>query len=421
MRSPSIRLLSLLGLLAFLNYATMGLGTPITGEDGKLSISNITPLLFMIIAGSWYLLAVRAVPRSVVAFLGAFNVCALISFGIYMLRYGWAPNVMVWLFQDVEIISSLLLFQYARDNPQEFLRIVRSGIFCSAAISAAYGLHHFIYEAADFRRFHILNFSMDDKSQAAVLFCCQAYLLLRLYRGKLERLVAGGLLAMSLMTLSRLPLAFVPVLCVALAVRTRYGWLLIATSVCAIAGLLVIAGDEIVDVFKIVDRLSSVTSATGDQSTSAHLLLIETALQMKFSSLTALIFGIGPGNFSHALTSFSVDLTRLEAVDPQLVVEARIGRAPMHSTPVSLLLDYNIAILFLLFFLFLRALRFLLAQRNYLDFTFVMSLVAASMFYSVHNKPYVFLTVATLAAVLAPKGAAHAKEATGGMVAAPAT
>ncbi|MBV8742283.1 MAG: hypothetical protein JOZ12_10885 [Sinobacteraceae bacterium] len=421
MRVVSIRLLSMLGLLALLNYATMGIGTPITGEQGKLSISNLTPILFVTIAGSWYLLAVRAVPRTVIAFLGAFNICALVSYGIYMLRYGWPPNVMVLLFQNVEIIFSLLLFQYARDNPQEFLRVVRIGIFCSAVISALFGLHHFIYEAADFKRYHILNFSMDDKSQAAVLFCCQAYLLLRLYGGKLDRLVAGGLLAMSFMTLSRLPLAFVPVLCVALAVRTRYGWVVIASVVCAIVGLVVVAGDAIVDVFKILDRLSSITTATGDESTSAHLLLIETALQMKFSGLTALIFGTGPGNFSHALTSFSLDLTHLEAVDPQLVVEARNGRAPMHSTPVSLLLDYNIAIFFLIFFLFLRALRFLLTERKYLDFSFVMSLFAASMFYSVHNKPYVFVAVATLAAVLAPKGATRPKEAPSAMVASPAT
>lgn len=421
MRIVSIRLFSVLGLLALLNYATMGIGIPITGDEGKLSISNVTPILFVAIAGSWYLLAVRAVPRTVIAFLGAFNICALVSFGIYMLWYGWPPNVMVLLFQNVEIVFSLLLFQYARDNPQEFLRVVRIGLFCSAAISALYGLHHFIYEAADFKRYHILSFSMDDKSQAAVLFCCQAYLLLRLYRGKLDRLVAGGLLAMSLMTLSRLPLAFLPVLVVALAIRTRYGWLLIAASVCAIVGLLVVAGDEIVDVFKIVDRLSSITSATGDESTSAHLLLIETALQMKFSGLTALIFGTGPGNFSHALTSFPLDLTRLEGVDPQLVVEARSGRAPMHSTPASLLLDNNIVIVFVLFFLFLRALRFLLTERKYLDFTFVMTLFAASMFYSVHNKPYVFLAVATLAAVLAPKGATRPNEAASEMVASPAT
>jgi hypothetical protein len=403
MRSFSIRLVSLLGLLAFLNYATMGLGTPLTGEEGKLSISNLAPILFVAVAGSWYLAAAKPLPRSLLALLLAFNVCAVVSFAAFMLRYGWPPNVLVLFFQDVEIVFVLLLFQYARSHPEEFLRVVRPGIYCSAAISAAYGLHHFIFSAADFKRYGILTFGMDDKSQAAVLFCCQAYILLRLYRGTLDRLVAGGLLLMSLMTLSRLPVAFIPVMCAALATRMRYGWLLITIVVAAVAAVLAVAGDQIVDVFKIVDRFSSIASATGGDSTSAHLLLIETALQMKFSDPLAFLLGIGPGNFSHALTSFSLDLSHLEAVDPQLVIEARIGRAPMHSTPASLLLDYNIVILFLLFFLFLRALRFLLLQRKYLDFTFVVSLFFASMFYSVHNKPYLFLAVATVASIVVPK------------------
>src|SRR6201999_2518241 len=115
------------------------------------------------------------------------------------------------------------------------------------------------------------------------------------------------------------------------------------------------------------DRVTSVDAVAGDDATSAHLMLIKAALEMKFDDLMALFFGTGPGNFSKALTSFPIDIKQLEALDPALVADARIGRAPMHSTPVSMLLDYNIVFFGVLLFLALRGARYLLKTRHNLD------------------------------------------------------
>ncbi len=388
-----MRKISPLGLLVFANFATAGLGQSLLGEEGKFSLSNLAPLLFVAIAGPCFLVAVKSVHRNIIGLFLLFNACALASFAIFMFRFGWEPNAPVLLFQDVEFIFVLLLVWYARRNYEEFFNVAKAGIVCSALISVLYGVRQF--GRTDI--LNIITFGMDDKSQAAVLFCCQAYILLRFFDGFIARVVAGGLLAMSLMTLSRLPALFVPVLLIALTVRTRYGAVLAAVTVCGVVAAFVTMGDTLTTVFKALDRLSSGSQIGGDDATSAHLLLIKSALEMKFTDFTAFFFGTGPGNFSKALTSFPIDISALESLDPALVADARVGKAPMHSTPVSMLLDYNIVIFGLLVFMALQAFRYLARTRHYLDLLFFATLFGSSTFYSLHNKPYFFLVIATVA------------------------
>lgn len=380
-------------MLVWASFATAGLGQSITGEDGKLSLSNLAPVLFAAVAGPAFLAEAKSVNKNIVGLFLLFNVCAMASFALFMFRYGWEPNFPVLLFQDVELAFVLLLAWYARRRHEEFFSVAKAGILCSTLIAAAYGIVQF--RKPDVKGIvNIVTFSMDDKSQAAVLFCCWAYILLRYFDGWLTRIFAYGLLAMSLMTLSRLPAVFLPVMLVTLCVRTRYGFVIAAATVCGVVGAFVAYGDELLLVFKALDRLSS--PEAGD-ATSAHLLLIESALEMKFTDFTAFFFGTGPGNFSKALTSFPIDIHQLESLDPALVGDARLGRAPMHSTPISMLLDYNIVIFSLLAFLALRAVRHLLEIRHYLDLMFLGTLCAASLFYSLHNKPYFYLAIATIA------------------------
>src|SRR5690242_17282314 len=99
-----MRKVSPLGLLAFANFATAGLGQSMFGEEGKLSISNVTPVLFILIAAPCYLAAVKTVSRQIVTIFLFFNVCALASFLLFMFRFGWMPNAPVLGFQDVEFI-----------------------------------------------------------------------------------------------------------------------------------------------------------------------------------------------------------------------------------------------------------------------------------------------------------------------------
>jgi len=395
-----MRRVSGFGLLAFANFATCGLGQSL-GEEGKLSLSNLGPLVFIIFAAPCFLADVKTIRKQTVAFFLLFNVCALLSFVLFMVRFGWMPNVPVLGFQDVEFIFMLLLVWYARRNYEEFFAVAKAGIFCCTLLALWYGMAQFRNPGS--LKLNIVVFSMDDKSQAAVLFCCLSYIVLRYYDGWFARLLSGGLFAMSMMTLSRLPVVFLPVLLVTLSKRTRYGWMVATATVCAVVAVFIAFGDALTTIFVAADRLTSVNQVASDNATSAHLLLIKSALEMKFDDLGAFFFGTGPGNFSKALTSFPIDIHQLEALDPALVADARIGRAPMHSTPVSFLLDYNIVIVGLLVFMALRAIRYMVKARRNLDLMFFASLFAASMFYSLHNKPYFFLAIVTIAiAIVGP-------------------
>jgi hypothetical protein len=405
----TLRKLSPLGVLAFANFATAGLGQSMFGEEGKLSISNLAPVMFILIAAPCYLAEVKTVSRQIVTIFLFFNVCALASFVLFMFRFGWMPNAPVLGFQDVEFIFALLLVWYARHNYEEFFAVAKAGMCCCALLAVWYGITQFQKPEKGLK---ILTFGMDDKSQAAVLFCCLSYILLRFYDGWIARGFAAGLLAMSMMTLSRLPAVFLPVLLLTLSVRTRYGWMLASAAVVGVAAALIAYGDTLTTVFAALDRLSSVQQVAGDNATSAHLLLIRAALEMKFDDLLTFFFGSGPGNFSKALTSFPIDIHELQGLDPALVADAQVGRAPMHSTPISLLLDYNILVFGMLVYLGLKALRHLFITGHRLDLLFFVTLLSASLFYSLHNKPYFFLAITTVAiGVMGPVGAGEAEEA----------
>ncbi len=386
MRKPTT-----LGLLAFANFATAGMGQYLS-EDGKLSVSNITPILFILTAFPLFLAARKTLNRSLVAFLLLFNLLAWLSFLIFTFRFGWKPNFAVLYFQEVEIVFCGLLIWYARLNPAEFLMMVRVGTLCSAVISAWYGYDAIMSGTA----LQIVVFSMDDKSQAAVLFCCQAFILLRYFKGVPEYFAAVALMAMGFITLSRLPVFFVPVIFVASVVRSKSGALLGVVAAIGILAFVAYASDVVGALFKVFDRLSSVDAVATEGSTTAHVLLIQAALQVKFTDAIAFIFGTGPGNFAYAISSFPISLSELESVDPIIIQEARVGKAPMHSTPFSAMLDYNVLLFCLIGYLLLLFVYHLIKARKYMELFFFFSLFAASAFYSIHNKPYVYLLCTTI-------------------------
>jgi hypothetical protein len=383
-----MRKVSILGLAVAANFATAGLGRYIDGDDGKLAISNLTPVLFLALALPLFIANRPAINRNIGAFILGFNAFGWLSFLIFAVRYSWEPNIPVLFFQEVEIVFCLLLIWYARRDFQEFRAVAKFGTICSAIVSAGYGVQQVLGGTAVF-----LPFGMDDKSQVAVLFCCQAFILLRYFPGILNSLIAGLLLIFSFLTLSRLPVFFMPIIMLAIARRSRYGAIVVTGLTVAVIGLFVVAGDAITTIFKVFDRLASLGAIEGDSATSAHLLLLQSSLQMKFTDAFAFLFGVGPGNFAKALTTFPLSLKELNAVDPTLVHDASIGRAPMHSTPFSALLDYSMVIFCLLGILLMQAVRYLMVRRYYMELMFFSSLFAASMFYSLHNKPYFFLMI----------------------------
>lgn len=379
------------------NFATVGIGEYIGDANGtgKIAISNITPMIFVLLAVPIYFSVEKTMQRSLVGLLLFFNLCAWLSFLIYLFQYGWKPNIAVLGFQEIEIVFSALLIWWARRNEEEFYELARFGTICSALISIDYGINMILVGNV-----FGMTFGMDDKSQAAVLFCCQAFILIRYFGGTTCYIFATLLIMMSFMTISRLPVFFVPVIVWAFAQRSRTAFLVICAVVASVFTYLLVTSDEISFLFTLMfgvfDRLSAVDANAAD-ATSSHLLLLETGLQLKFTDILAFFFGTGPGNFAEALTSFPIPIKEaLEIADPSLIDNARSGLAPMHSTPFTVLLDYNIVMFFILAILLFRGFAYLIREAKYMEFWFFASLFTASMFYSLHNKPYFFLLGVTV-------------------------
>jgi hypothetical protein len=363
------------------------------GEGGKFSLSNIGPVIFSAVAGLLFFSSGSAVDRRAVGFLLVFNLGCCASFVLFMLRFGWDPNFPVLLFQDLELVFCMLLWWYGRSEPEQFRRAVRAGILCSIPVLAFFAWNDLGSKVP------WTAFGMDDKSQAAVLMCCEAYILIRFLGSVSDRVWGVALYLATFLTVSRLPAFFFPPIFLALCRGSRWA------PVGAVIGLVLVSTvlaewtESINELMLVYDRLSSVSTVAGESSTTAHLQLLQLALQIKLSDPLTFLFGIGPGNFSKALMSFPVSLTELQASDPEIVAYASEGRAPLHSMMAQVLLDYNFPVFLAFACALMQACRHLLRRHNVADLLFFTACALSATFYSLHNKPYFFL-MAVAAAVL---------------------
>jgi hypothetical protein len=389
-----MRSVSLLGVLVLISFMTAMMGLPLPGAGGKFSPSNIAPILFVAIGAVLYLRKEGSIHKNILWFFLLFNLSCFLSFVIFLLRFDWRPNFLVLLFQDIELVFCFLLIWYGRQNFAEFRSLVRPGIVISAAIGCFYGW-------LDFREGNLLiAFGMDDKSHAAVLLACYSYIFVRFFPGGANVLIGLALLGISFLTISRLPVFFAPAIALAIVQGSRFGAALGAVGIGAFALTAIVVGEVVSQVFRVFARLSSFEAIVGEASTSAHLLLLATALKMKFSDLWSFVFGIGPGNFSKALLTNPDAFAQFERIDPNISAAARLDKAPLHSTAMQLLLDYNILLFFCFLFYITRTIGQLMRSRSLPDLAFAAGVVMASMFYSIHNKPYFFLVLTTVGLLL---------------------
>ncbi len=396
MTAMVMRRSTVLALLLVAVFMTAGMGLPIM-EGGKLAVSNLAPLPFIAVAALFFFSRRESIDARLAWFLLLFNLSCLASFAIFLVKYQWQPNFPVLFFEDAEIAFCLLLWWFGCESPGAFRAAVGLGVAASIPVSVIYGLHEL--NGGSFG----LSAGMDDKSQAAVLLCCEAYVLIRFFGGRLgglTRLAGAALYLGSYLTVSRLPVFFLPAIFLGLMRHSRLGAMMTLCAAGVAAYVLISAGNVVMETFTVYNRLSSVQAVTGSDSTEAHLELLETALEIKLTEPLAFVFGTGPDNFSKALTTIPSSGEKLEGLDPKLVAFARRGMAPLHSTPMQILLDYNIVIFLLFVFFLVRAFRFLILRRNLTDLTFACGLLLASSFYSLHNKPYFYLYVTTMALLI---------------------
>ena len=383
-----------MGLFVTLNFATVSVGVSFSGGEGKFSLSNFGPVLF--VAAALLLARDLKVPRTVVLSLLVFNVCALGSYFFFLTTLGWSPNFVVLAFQNVELAFAWLLFAFAISRRQEFVSCVRLGIYLSLPVLAYFVAQDIAQGRLSF------YFGMDDKSHASVILCCESFILIRYLRKPSDHIVALTLYVLSFLTVSRLPVFFAPALFLAGFQATGPGLArqILILAIGLILFVLMLNGEIIIKTFVVFDRLSSVAAVAGEGSTSAHLLLIKKACEIKLANAVSFFIGIGPGNFSKALIDFPVSIFDINAVDPSVVPYALEGRAPLHSTPFSFLIDYNFIVLAGLGVTLCKGLSKLVTKALWPELLIAIGFIGASTFYSFHNKPYFFLFVASFIALI---------------------
>ena len=231
-------------------------------------------------------------------------------------------------------------------------------------------------------RILISNFGFDDKSHA-VFFCAfYAFLALKLLRGKYKFIISIIFILLSLMTISRLVVFFLPFYIVMFcwyAFKTRNAALRLIIIVLLISTSVFVAYQSS-SFFHVFRR----TAGGASGSTREHLDLIRATLLLKFENPSNLVFGIGAGNFGGIINMTDIESYMNNSSSSQY---STAGAAiPAHSTHAQILLEFSIVIVAVYFWFLWRIWAGNLRNKNFTELCFFVPLMGAVVFYSTHNE-----------------------------------
>lgn len=253
-------------------------------------------------------------------------------------------------------------------------------------------------------------FGMDDKSHASVYACVLAFAALRFLKGR-WRLIAGiALFAISLLTISRLPYLFAPGFIGAFLVgyrsvrrgaRTVLG--VFFCHLLLLGALLVpfVAARSFSGFFVSFVRAFKAGDAE-HESTHAHVLLLDYAFHLKVDSIWNFILGVTPGGFSGTLVRSGIDLSEFSATDPHGYESMILGTAPIHSSTVTILLEFPIWVFVAFVVLALWGSYRLWVNKEFILLLMWASLLLATSFYSSVTELYFMVALAIVIAGGAP-------------------
>lgn len=241
---------------------------------------------------------------------------------------------------------------------------------------SAIGYHNAIH------RILISNFGFDDKSHA-VFFCAfYAFLALKLLRGKYRFVVSAIFMILSLMTISRLVIFFLPfyifMFCkYAFNMKNAAYKILIVTFLLVAVLFVAYQSSSFFHVFR-----RAAGGASG--STRGHLDLINAALELKIDSVWNFVFGIGPGNFGGLLTM--TDIKSYLNTSIHASYSEAVALIPAHTTHIQIFLEFSIVIFIAYFWFIWRIFTGNLKRRNLTELCFYIPLMTGVFFYSTHNE-----------------------------------
>ncbi|WP_022894017.1 hypothetical protein [Agromyces subbeticus] len=249
----------------------------------------------------------------------------------------------------------------------------------------------------------------DDKSHASVYASFLAFAALRFLPGRARLLVSLVFLIVAFLTISRLPFVFAPVYVLAFLVEYRKVRAEARTPLEVYFAHLTLAGTvltplvlaaQAAGLFRSFDRFFGSGEFT-NASTTAHLLLLQYAAQLKIDTVGNMLFGITPGGFAGVLSRSDIDVGQFAMTDPPGYEKLLEGTAPMHSSLGSIVLEFplwvSVAYLVLVAWAFLRLYR----NREWVMLCFLTGFFAATIFYSSQTELYFCVAWTSIIAVAA--------------------
>jgi hypothetical protein len=349
----------------------------------RLAVSNLAQILglLILIAGVPRLFRAKDVALWVLTAAGVL-LAGVSVLAIYDYEIQWQYS----LFYGLCLLWILALLQLTRSP--ERARAVLDGARMAIPIITIYLSAMLLFDLATGEARRRLGF--DDKSHASVYACVLAFFALRLLTTRWRLLIALCLFTVSLLTISRLPFIFAPAFLIAFFIEYRKVRKEAKTAIGVFCAHLLLVGAIVVPIVLASSAAEYFTSFArvfgagerSDASTQAHLLLLQYAAQLKFDSLPNLLFGVTPGGYSGVLIGSGIDVSAFAATDPPGYEKMLQGIAPMHSSTGTIMLEFPLWIGLGYLCLLVWCLARLFRAHEFIVGLMLVSLVAATTFYS---------------------------------------
>lgn len=374
---------------------SMALGFPLAGGFSVSNVGQVLSLALLLSAAR----LMRLSDMIVVCFLSA-SMVASATAGQVLLNV--EPKYAQIAFFSLGILQIAIVVRMAPLADRDWRDLLRVPVNAAAAVLL-------IAAAIDYTRAREatwLTLFFQDKSHAAVVAYCLAFLVLSVNKSVARFALAGAVYGASIATASRLVALGAPMLMLAALFeyqRSRrqatgavgvYVHHLVALTIPV--ALYQLWRSDIAQA--LTERLSYVGNST-DASLFSHFALIGAAWELKWTSATQVFLGAGPGGFAQATRAEGISLSDIASHDPGAIEAIYSGFAPIHSTNVSILAEFPIWFFVAFVWLWFRVLVGLIRRREYVLLLMGVGLLTVTSFYSSHNEYFYFVLLSILCLV----------------------
>lgn len=303
-----------------------------------------------------------------------------------------------WIQFPYFVLAATYVFQALALAPHvDLKRTLRGPINLSACILILLALSE---RAADAP---LLTLYFDDKSHAVVAILSLAFLVLWVNESYWAILLAIALATISAATASRIVVAGLPFLLLALALTYAQSRKKALTAFAVYAHHLVLLILPLLTwlalnstwVSSLNNRLSE-QNATAAASTQGHLELALLALHLKIAHPLTLLLGVGPGGFPAGVRGLGIDATAFGQVDPSGYYSMMNASSfvPVHSASLTILVEYPVWVSLIFFGSLVASWIRLIQARDFVLASYSIGFFTMTSLYSSHNEFFFWVAFA---------------------------